>query len=82
VRDLYGRVCLRYLHQLGSVGVRARDDAYISALAASRLQAAVLYKLDRDAYVRTRDEYYEEQPEGWQAAVPRLQAAARSKLVR
>jgi len=51
-------------------------------LAASRLAAAVLYKLDRDEYVRSRDEYYEAQPEGWQAAVPRLQAVVRSKLVR
>ena len=62
--------------------VRTRDVFYAEALAASRLQAAVLYKLDRDAYVRNRDEYYEDQPEGWQAAVPRLQAATRSTLVR
>ena len=46
-------------------------------LAASRLQAVV--RILRGVMM---DEYYEAQPEGWQAAVPRLQAAARSKLVR
>ena len=46
-------------------------------LAASRLQAVV--RILRGVMM---DEYYEAQPEGWQAAVPRLQAVVRSKLVR
>ena len=59
-RDDAGRVAASQL--LAGDGGDSATAAWVApyvarALAASRLQAAVFYKLARDAYVRNRDEY-------------------------